>query len=102
MEKIEFYLAFGRKIAEARKRKGISQTELGNFISLSRASILNIEKGRQQINLYQFWRITAFLNIDVTKLFQEIQIGNNKIETFGKGLSKSALSSISKFIDEAH
>ena|ERR1700760_725369 len=41
----EFRQLFGALISEARKRKGFSQGQVANMLSISRTQIVNIEKG---------------------------------------------------------
>lgn len=42
---------FGRRIADARKRKGLTQEELGRLVSVSQRTISNIEKGTREPSL---------------------------------------------------
>jgi transcriptional regulator with XRE-family HTH domain len=46
-----FYRAFGDRVRDARRGR-YTQTELGRLVGLSRASIANIETGRQHIPLH--------------------------------------------------
>lgn len=49
-ENRDFYVAVGRQIAKARDGK-MTQEVLARKVKLTRTSIINIEKGRQQIQL---------------------------------------------------
>lgn len=40
----------GENVRLARKRLGLSQTDLSNLVNLSRATIVNIEKNRHNLN----------------------------------------------------
>lgn len=62
------YEYVGHKIKEHRKSKGISQTELSEIIGLSRASIGNIEAGRQKITLENLGKMCRTLNIKSSTL----------------------------------
>lgn len=55
------YMALGMEIEETRKAQGLSQEELGDRVGLSRASISNIEGGRQQIYVHHLHDIARAL-----------------------------------------
>lgn len=59
----EIYVLFGRRVAQARDGAGLTQSELAEKIGLSRASIANIEAGRQRIVLHQAMEIADALNL---------------------------------------
>lgn len=63
-----FYQWVGNRIAMIRKKRKLTQKELADLLELSRASIVNIEKGRQTPPLYTFWNIADKLKIDVDKI----------------------------------
>jgi transcriptional regulator with XRE-family HTH domain len=63
-----FYKAFGELLAEARRKKSVSQETLADELELSRTSITNIEKGRQPIQLLSLYRIARLLQMDVKEL----------------------------------
>ena len=46
----------------------MTQHRLGTLVGLSRTSITNIEKGRQQVSLHQFFRIADALEVTPAKL----------------------------------
>lgn len=66
----KFYKLVGEKIIFFRKnnRKTITQKLLGEKIGLSRASIVNIEKGRQKVSLHLLWQIAEIFNIELNQL----------------------------------
>lgn len=59
----EIYVLFGRRVAQARDSAGLTQSELADKVGLSRASIANIEAGRQRIVLHQAMEIANALNL---------------------------------------
>lgn len=67
-ESQQFYKAFGAKIATARKARKMSQAKLGTALGLSRTSITNIEKGRQQVQVHTLARLADILNFPVSDL----------------------------------
>ena len=52
VEEIVFYKNLGEAIRNARKKANISQETLANHVCLSRISMLNIEKGKQKVQIY--------------------------------------------------
>jgi DNA-binding XRE family transcriptional regulator len=57
------YKAFGARLAQAREAAGITQQSLAEKVGLSRASIANIEAGRQRVLLHQAIEIGAALRL---------------------------------------
>lgn len=57
-----FWLRVGTHIFELRKRACLNQYELARQIGKSRASIANLETGRQRINAYDLKAIEDILN----------------------------------------
>ena len=60
----EFYLALGKKISEVRQRQNMTQEALASDISLSRTSVVNIERGKQQLLLHTLVQIAQALRAD--------------------------------------
>jgi len=62
------YTWIGKQVAKYRNEKKLSQTELADLAQLSRGSIANIEKGRQQSPLHVLWNIAEILDVTIDKL----------------------------------
>lgn len=64
------YRAVGQNIREARKRAGqnVSQDKLASRLGISRASVVNIEAGRQHPPLHLLWQIAETLGTDLSLL----------------------------------
>jgi transcriptional regulator with XRE-family HTH domain len=62
------YQTFGRLLAEARKRKGQTQQELADVLSMNRASIANIERGAQRILLHDALQAARLLGLRLDDL----------------------------------
>jgi transcriptional regulator with XRE-family HTH domain len=77
------YRAVGRKIREARERSSgkITQQGLAARIGISRASVVNIEAGRQRAPLHLLWGIADALDTDLSLLLpsqQELNPGDRE------------------------
>jgi DNA-binding XRE family transcriptional regulator len=70
-ENREFYAAVGQRIAKARIGQ-LTQEALAKKATLTRTSIVNIEKGRQQILLHTLVDIAQALKMPVAELIPDI------------------------------
>ncbi len=68
MEQSELYSQFGQLLRRHRERLGLNQAEIGQAIGLTRASIANIETGRQRIPLHHLYSLALALRVDVHAL----------------------------------
>lgn len=59
----KIYMEIGQKIKKARQAMNMSQEELSSHIGLTRTSITNIEKGRQQILVHTLLLFCEVLHI---------------------------------------
>lgn len=66
----ELYRKVGQKIRQARERHSprLSQDALAGRLGISRASVVNIEAGRQRAPLHLLWQIAELLGSDLTLL----------------------------------
>jgi transcriptional regulator with XRE-family HTH domain len=60
------YRAFGNAVTARRKALALTQAQLASKVSMSRASIANIERGRQNVLLHHVYALAAAL--DFTKV----------------------------------
>lgn len=80
------YVEIGKQIFKARDRKGMTQEQLAEKISLKRTSITNIEKGKQQLLVHTLIDIAEKLEVEVSSLIpnvsekESIQIKDDKIQ----------------------
>lgn len=56
------YKAFGSVISTRRKALGLTQAKLASKVKMSRASIANIESGRQNVLLHHVYALAAALD----------------------------------------
>ena len=94
------YVEIGKQIFEARDRKGITQEQLAEKISLKRTSITNIEKGKQQLLVHTLVNIAKELEVEVSSLIpktsekESIQMKTDKYPKKSLNWVNSALSKI--------
>lgn len=65
------YQILGNQIRSFRENSGLSQNELGKSLNLSRASIVNIEKGRQNPSLHLLLELSKVFNVKFTDFFKD-------------------------------
>ena len=70
MNEATLYELIGRKIRQKRiaKEGKISQEKLAELLSMSRASIVNIEAGRQRPPVHILWKIAEIFNIELSEV----------------------------------
>ena len=93
----DLYRELGRKIRQARERQGqkLSQGALAQRLGISRASMVNIEAGRQHAPLHLLWQIAELLGSDLTLLIpsrDELLATSNTVE-----LEKAMMKQIEDF-----
>jgi transcriptional regulator with XRE-family HTH domain len=81
-EKTEFYSRIGFNIRTAREKREMKQHVLAEMLGLSRASVVNIEKGRQHVTMHTLWQIAALLNTKFSYFTEGLgQQSATKVET---------------------
>jgi transcriptional regulator with XRE-family HTH domain len=55
------YKAFGEAVAKRRNALGLTQVELATRVGISRASLANIERGRQNVLLHHAYSLASAL-----------------------------------------
>jgi transcriptional regulator with XRE-family HTH domain len=75
-----FYASAGKKICDARAAKRMTQEELASRVSLTRTSIINIEKGRQQILLHTLVDIARELGVAPAELLPALSDDRNSAD----------------------
>jgi transcriptional regulator with XRE-family HTH domain len=66
--------AFGDRLATVRKLKGLSQTALAESVDYSRATIANLELGKQNVQLHQLFSLARVLNTKPVDLLPEVDM----------------------------
>ena len=61
-------IAFGKRVREIRKSKGISQERLAEMAGIDRSYMGNIERGEKNITLKKAYEICDALDIEIQNL----------------------------------
>lgn len=82
MQETMFYSRFGAAVRYWRKKRNLTQSSLAEALRLSRASIANIENGRQKILLYQFHQLCTLLRVNSAELLSpnELELGKESLK----------------------
>jgi transcriptional regulator with XRE-family HTH domain len=73
-----FYPCLGQRVRQARREAGMTQALLAARVGLTRASVTNIEKGRQKVLAHTLWRLAETLGVSPEDLVQEVAIVANE------------------------
>jgi transcriptional regulator with XRE-family HTH domain len=68
----DLYLRLGANITTARRDRNLTQTDLASAVGLTRASISNLEAGRQRTPLHITIAIAQALGLDLADLLGEV------------------------------
>jgi transcriptional regulator with XRE-family HTH domain len=63
MSDMEFYQQLGRAVAKRRNELRLTQAQVGEALGLTRASLANLENGRQRIMVHQLFRLVEILQL---------------------------------------
>ncbi|WP_352288789.1 helix-turn-helix transcriptional regulator [Psychrobacter sp. GW64-MNA-CIBAN-0177] len=66
----ERMIAFGKRVREMRKSKGISQERLAEMAGIDRSYMGNIERGEKNITLKKAYEICDALDVEIQDLVQ--------------------------------
>ena len=82
-----FYTELGNSIKKFRLISGVKQEYLAYLLNLSRASIVNIEKGRQRPSIHLLLEISKILNVEVISFLPQVKKNLESIDDFKKQIS---------------
>ena len=68
MKTDERMIAFGERVREVRKSKGISQERLAEIAGIDRSYMGNIERGEKNITLKKAYELSDALEIEIQEL----------------------------------
>lgn len=99
-EKQIFYRELGRRIREAREKSNLTQEALAVKVSLTRTSVTNIEKGRQQLLVHTLVDISSALNVAPESLLPTLQALTEELDSLLKTESLQAQEWIRAVVDQ--
>lgn len=92
-----FYKAFGKKVLEWRKKRGLNQEEVGRLLAIpvTKQTIAKIEAGSQRISLHTLVELAQGLGVDELDLLPDGGSGRRKDEEWRAWVEK-------RLIEAAH
>lgn len=96
-----FYKELGCRVREAREKNHLTQEALAIKVSLTRTSITNIEKGRQQLLVHTLLEISRALNVTLESLLPEPQFLTEELDDILKTESLQTQKWIRAVVDTA-
>ncbi len=102
------YVSIGKQIRSLRNRSRLSQEELAAKLEMSRASVVNIEKGRHHVSLHLLIDLAQIFNVSLLdflgKEFNFQAIESDKISRRKREISKAttgdSIKMVSEFLEE--
>ncbi|MFW9990369.1 MAG: helix-turn-helix domain-containing protein, partial [Candidatus Odinarchaeota archaeon] len=82
-----------KRIKELRNRKGLSQEELSEKMSINTKYLSGIERGKENPTLNTFIKLSEALDVEIGEIFKFIEAGDIKA-------NRSAITSLLKDADE--
>ena len=83
------YYSIGLKIKEIRQKKGLNQEAFAQMLDLTRASIANIEKGRQRVTIHLLYDICKFTETNIIDILPELQKDEELLPKWRKMIEKA-------------
>jgi len=68
---ISFFKTFGQRIAELRKQRGLTQSDLADTLGLDQTAVASYEVGRRRVPLSLLPTLAQALGVSATELIEE-------------------------------
>jgi transcriptional regulator with XRE-family HTH domain len=68
----KYLKAFGKRLSEVRKSRGLTQEQLAEMANITSLSISYIEQGRRWPRLLTLHKLSSCLNVSVAELFKNL------------------------------
>jgi DNA-binding XRE family transcriptional regulator len=95
-----FYKKLGEAIKTARINGQHKQESVSNHLGLNRISVVNIEKGKQKVQLHTLLEIASFLNVKIEELIPPLEY--LKAPVIDNKLVKSIQKELEQVYDKDH
>jgi len=79
MDPAALYKDVGRRVVVRRTELGVTQADLASRVSLSRASIANIERGHQKLSLHQVYLLAEALGLRTVDLLPDAPTASSDV-----------------------
>lgn len=96
-----FYTELGRRIREVRQKRSLTQEALASLVSLTRTSVTNIEKGRQQVLVHTLAEIAAALKVSPESLLPTSIPSTQPLDKLLEGYSQEEQEWVKTVVDTA-
>lgn len=83
---VSFYVRVGELVREQRKKRGVTQEQLGRVLRLNRTTLINIEKGRQRLAVHQLAQLADQLGCTLNDLIPSWK----EVEALPEGVRRKA------------
>ncbi len=81
MDNSAFYRELGRRLASRRKMIDATQADVAGHLGTSRASVANMEAGRQKLYVHQLYDLARALRVDDLAQLMPTQVPSSPDET---------------------
>jgi transcriptional regulator with XRE-family HTH domain len=99
MSDMDLYKLLGSRAATRRKQLGLTQEEIAKQIGLSRASLANLETGRQKILLHHVYELAAALELrTITDLIPNALVEIEPVDFVGDAVSDQQKTALEDFV----
>jgi transcriptional regulator with XRE-family HTH domain len=72
---VEIRKAIGQRIAEMRKKLGLSARRVAEELRISREAVTHIETGRNNISAVSLWKLATVFHCDIEDFFPDVPDG---------------------------
>jgi transcriptional regulator with XRE-family HTH domain len=99
MSDMDVYRLLGSRAATRRKQLGLKQEEVAKQIGLSRASLANLETGRQKILLHHVYKLAAALELrSIMDLIPNTLVEIEPVNFTGDAVSEQQKTALEDFV----
>lgn len=71
----ELRAEIGKRIAEMRKKLGLSAKRVADELKISREAVTHIETGRNNITAVSLWKLATLFDCDIVEFFPDVPDG---------------------------
>lgn len=108
MDETAIYSRLGQAVATRRKMMNLTQAQVAEVVGISRASIANIEAGRQKVLLHQVYGLVNALGLNaITELVpatlpkEADGEASEKVEVWGAPVSEAQMPAVEQLLKSA-